>query len=46
MEFSVLLKDFPTVNSAYGTFLTPPPCLGDRPLLEALAEESIFQGGY
>ena len=44
MESSVLLKGFPTVNSASGTFLTPPPPLGGRPLLEALVEESIFQG--
>ena len=45
MESSVVLKGFPTVNSASGTFLTPPPHLGGRPLLEALVEESICQGG-
>ena len=33
MESSVLLKGFPTVNSASGTFLTPPPRLGGRPVL-------------
>ena len=45
MESSVLLKDRPTVTSTDGTFFTSPPYLGGRPILEALAEESIFQGG-
>jgi len=51
MQSLVLLKGFPTVNSAenvpnatFGTFLTPSSSLGDSPLQEALAQESIFQG--
>ena len=45
MQFSVLVNYFTSVNSAFGTFLTPPPSLGGGLLLEALAEELIFQGG-
>ena len=46
MQYSVLLTDLLTVNSAFSVFFTPLPFPGGLPVPEALAEETNFPVGY